>query len=48
VADSADLQHHHADGVRDDVVQLARDPRALLGHGDARRCIPLLLGLCRT
>ena len=46
VPDGADLQHHHADGVGDDVVQLARDPRALLGDRDrappprarARRC----------
>ena len=47
VPDSADLQHHHADGVRDDVVQLARDPHPLLSHGDARCCIQPLLGLCR-
>ena len=37
MADGADLQHHHADRVRDDVVQLARDPRALLGDRDPRR-----------
>ena len=29
------LRDHHADAVRDDVVQLARDPRALLADGDA-------------
>ena len=45
VPDGADLQHHHADGVGDDVVQLARDPRALLGDGDARRRLALALGL---
>ena len=37
VPDGADLQHHHADRVGDDVVQLAGDPRALLGDRDARR-----------
>ena len=47
VPDGADLQDHHADGVRDGVVQLARDPRPLLAHGDTRRGIPFLLGLCR-
>ena len=36
VPDRADLEHHDADGVRDDVVELARDARALLGDGDAR------------
>jgi hypothetical protein len=45
VADHADLQDHHADGVGDDVVQLARDPRALLGDGDAGRTLPFPLGL---
>ena len=29
------LRDHHPDAVRDDVVQLARDPRPLLAHGDA-------------
>ena len=37
VPDGADLQHHDADRVGDDVVQLAGDPGALLGDGDARR-----------
>ena len=46
--DGADLEHHHADGVGDDVVELARDPRALLGHRDARRRLPLPLGLRRA
>ena len=43
--DGADLKHHHADGVGDDVVELARDPRALLGDRDARRRLALALGL---
>ena len=45
VADRADLQHHDADRVGDDVVQLARDPRALLGDRDARRRLALALRL---
>ena len=45
VADGADLQHDHADRVGDDVVQLARDPRALLGHGDTRGRLAVALGL---
>ena len=45
VADGADLEHHHADRVRDDVVQLARDPGALLGDRDAGRRVALPLGL---
>jgi hypothetical protein len=44
VPDCADLEHHHAHGVGDDVVQLARDPRALLGHGDPRGGFALPLG----
>jgi hypothetical protein len=32
---AARLDHHHADAVRDDVVQLTRDPRALLGEPPA-------------
>ena len=48
VPDGADLEHHHADGVGDDVVELARDPRALLGDGDARRRLALPLGLRRA
>jgi hypothetical protein len=45
VPDGADLEHHHADGVGDDVVELARDPRALLGHGEAggRLALPFCL-----
>ena len=42
--DGADLEHHHADGVGDDVVQLARDPRALLCHRDARGRLTLPFG----
>ena len=41
VPDGADLEHHDADRVGDDVVQLARDASALLGHGDARRRLTL-------
>ena len=37
----ARLQQHDADRVRDDVVQLVRDPRPLLGH----RCMGSLVGL---
>ena len=48
VADGADLQHHHADGVGDNVVELARDPRALLGHGEAGRRLAPALGLERA
>ena len=48
VPDGADLEHHHADGVGDDVVELARDPRALLRDRDARRCLTLALGLDRA
>ena len=48
VPDGADLQHHHADGVGDDVVELARDPGALLGDRDPRRRLPLPLGLGRA
>ena len=48
VPDGADLKHHHADGVRDDVVELARDARALLGDCDTRRGLALPLRLRRT
>jgi hypothetical protein len=48
VPDGADPEHHHAYGVGDDVVQLAGDPRALLGHCDACRCLPLPLGQGRA
>ena len=48
VPDGADLEHHHADRVGDDVVELARDPRALLRDGDARRRLALALGLDRA
>ena len=44
----ADLQHHHAHRVRDDVVQLTRDPRPLLGHGEPGRRLALPLGLRRA
>ena len=45
VPDSSDLKHHHAHGVGDDVVQLARDPRALLSDCDAGRRVALALGV---
>ena len=38
-AHTSRLHGHHADAVADDVVELARDPRTLLGH----RCARLLL-----
>ena len=41
--DRADLKHHDADGVGDDVVEFACDPRALLRHRDASRCLALTL-----
>jgi hypothetical protein len=44
VPDSPDLEHHHADRVRHDVVELARDPRPLLGHGEACSGLPFPLG----
>ena len=44
VAHGAGLEHHHADRVGDDVVQLARDPRALLGGGEPRGLGGALLG----
>ena len=47
VPHGADVEHHHAHGVGDDVVQLARDPRALLRDGDARRRLTLALGVRR-
>ena len=42
--DGADLEHHHADGVGDDVVELAGDPRALLRNRDTRGRLALALG----
>ena len=47
VPDGADLEHHHAHRVGDDVVQLARDPHALLCHCDASRRVTFLFGLFR-
>ena len=46
--DGADLEHDHADRMRDDVVQLARDPRPLLRDRDARRRLALPLRLARA
>jgi hypothetical protein len=48
VPDGPDLQHHDADRVRDDVVELAGDPHAFLGHGDARRHLALALGVAHA
>ena len=44
VAHSPHLQDHHADGMRDDIMELSRDPSAFLGHRDASRRLPLSLG----
>ena len=43
--DGADLEHHHAHGVGDDVVELTGDPRTLLGHRDACSRLALALGV---
>jgi hypothetical protein len=48
VPDGSHLEHHHAHRVRDDVVQFARDPRALLGDRDPRRRLALALGARRA
>jgi hypothetical protein len=48
VPDGADLKHHHADGVRDDVVELACDSRALFCYRDACGRLALTLGLGRA
>ena len=45
--DRADLEDHHADGVSDDVVQLACDARALFGDRNPSRRLPLALGVDR-
>ena len=41
---STGLDDHHADGVGDDVVQLARDVPALLGRRDAHALLPFADG----
>ncbi len=46
--DGPDLEHHHADRMGDDVVQLARDPRSLLCHRDTCSRLALALGLRRA
>ena len=43
--DGRGLDGHHADAVPDDVVELARDPGALLGDGEPRLLLALELGL---
>jgi hypothetical protein len=48
VAHGAHLEDHDAQGVGDDVVQLPRDPHALLCDRDARRRLPLALRLPRA
>jgi len=48
VPHGADLEHHHADCVGDDVMELADDAGALLGNGDAGGCRSFKLGLRRA
>jgi hypothetical protein len=48
VPDRADLEHHHADGMGNDVVKLAGNPCTLLCHRDPRDRLALTLGLGRT
>jgi hypothetical protein len=43
----ADLQHDHAEAVGDDVVELARDPLALLGGRLGRASLLLAVELLR-
>ena len=43
--DRADLKDHHADGVGDDVVELASDARAFLGDRNTGGRLPLPLGM---
>jgi hypothetical protein len=47
VPDGPDLEHHHADRVRDDVVQLARDSRSLLGDRDSGGRFAFPFGVAR-
>ena len=44
VPHSSDVQHHDAHRVRDDVVQLTRDPRPFFRHGDPRERLALPFG----
>ena len=46
--DGADLEHHDADGVGDDVVEFAGDPRALLRNRDASGRLAFTLGSDRA
>ena len=48
VPDRADLEHDHADRVRDHVVHLAGDAGALLGHRQPGGRLPLALGTARA
>ena len=48
VPDRADLEHHHADGVGNDVVKLAGNPRSFLCHRDTCGRLALALGQGRT
>ena len=40
----SDLEHHDADGVGDDVVELAGDSSAFLGDGEPGGVLSLALG----
>ncbi len=48
VPDSSDLENHHADGVGDDVVELAGHPGSLLGHRQPGGRLAFLLGAQRA
>ena len=43
--DGADLEHHHAHGVSDDVVELTGDPGALLCHREAGSRLTFAFGV---
>ena len=45
VPERADLEHHDAHCVGDDVVELPCDPHTFLGHGDTRRRVAIALRL---
>ena len=48
VAYRADLEHHHADGMRDDVVQFACDARSLLRNRNPSGGLSFPLGKHRS